>query len=95
MYKSQIKQLYRFRYLQRFPVIKEFVNDQEDKDYSIAIDQVIDQMKKKLVEHAEPFKATDPEGYEERLAKAKLSIENLANWAKTENLWEGMSLLHL
>lgn len=94
VYKDQSAALYRFRYLEKFPTTVQFLRDQRDKDYSVGIDKIATEMKQLLRTNIRGLEGVHPDGFEDRLAKAESDIDQLAKWAKQENLYWAFRLLY-
>ncbi|QVM12539.1 hypothetical protein D8B26_007162 [Coccidioides posadasii str. Silveira] len=93
VYKRHSSALYRMHYLEMFPSTRDFLDDQQNKNYSSDIDNIANVLKNRLAETSEDLKPTNPD-YEADLAKAQADIENLAAWAKRKKLYWAYMVLY-
>ena len=93
VYKSQSSKLYRFRYLEKFPSTKKFLDDQRNKDYSNDINKIAKVMKDNLAKSTGDFEQTNPD-YQEDLENAQKDIDKLGRWSKERNLYWAFYLLY-
>lgn len=90
--------MYRFRYLEKFPGTKKFIQDQNDQDYSAAIDKTTEVMKRLLRKNTSGLEASNAKGadsHKASVAKAEADIDKLGKWAKQENLYWALRLLYM
>ena len=80
------------RYLEKFPGTRDYLADQQNKNYLAEIDRIAAVLKDRLAENSADLKPTNPD-YEEDLDKAQGDVDKLATWAKEKKLyWAFMAL---
>ncbi|KAK2762104.1 hypothetical protein FQN54_001111 [Arachnomyces sp. PD_36] len=94
VYKSQSSALYRFRYLEKFPDTKLFLDEQRSGDFSSEIDKIANVMKSNLEENTEGLEKTNPDNHKKIIESSKKHIDGLGKWAKEQRLYWAFRLLY-
>ncbi|CZR47321.1 uncharacterized protein FPRO_08695 [Fusarium proliferatum ET1] len=94
VYKRHSAKLYRIHYLQHFPAMNQFLQDQNNTDYTSQIDVIGNQMKSDIA--AKSANVNDPSNpdYSKQLAAAQNDVSNLITWAKDQSLYWALQLLY-
>ncbi|KAJ6263322.1 hypothetical protein Dda_1885 [Drechslerella dactyloides] len=88
IYKRHSDALYRNRYLQRFPIIQDYLNDQSETDYTAIMQSAAATMKQELTSRAQGI--SDPKA----LADALADIDALLKWATDNKLYWAFNLYY-
>ncbi len=93
VYERHSSKLYRLRYLEKFPQVQGYLDDQKTQDYSAKIDQIAAVMKTNLEKSSAGVNIINP-NYDTDLGNAKADIDSLSTWAKNKRLYWAFMLLY-
>ncbi|KAK4661637.1 uncharacterized protein QC763_0105070 [Podospora pseudopauciseta] len=93
VYKRHSAKLYRYRYFEKFPAMKEFLSDQRNGGHKEDLKKFADRMKEQFKAKTSGLGVGNPD-FEKNLTSALAEIDNLAKWARDKNLYWAMQLLY-
>lgn len=85
VYTRHSSKLYRQIYLDKFPILQNFLDEQKNNDFSASIQSLASTLTSDITKQLETTKASDP-NYDTTLKNAVAEIENLRVWATDNHL---------
>lgn len=93
VYKRHSPILYRMRFIEKFPAITNYLNDQSDGEHNAKMTKFAAKMKKSLAEKSAGVQDDNPD-YKKQLAAAQQSIDDVVKWGSDERMYWALELLY-
>ncbi|TPX14613.1 uncharacterized protein E0L32_005305 [Thyridium curvatum] len=94
IYKRHSDAFYRYRWMQKFPGVQAYLDDQANTDYASAMAKAADAMKVNVTNVSKGVNGQDPEEAAKNLQAALDDIDSLCQWATSQKLFYAFNLYY-